>query len=45
MSFLVFFFRPVEQLLNETDVKVVVLSGQLDLIVDTPGDYGTASNI
>ncbi|XP_026283650.2 retinoid-inducible serine carboxypeptidase-like isoform X1 [Frankliniella occidentalis] len=35
------FMKPVtsivEQLLNETDVKVVVLSGQLDLIVDTPG--------
>ena len=27
----------VELLLNQTDLKVVVLTGQLDLIVDTPG--------
>ncbi|XP_017772123.1 PREDICTED: retinoid-inducible serine carboxypeptidase-like [Nicrophorus vespilloides] len=27
----------VEQLLNSTDIKVFVFSGQLDLIVDTPG--------
>ncbi|XP_076677080.1 retinoid-inducible serine carboxypeptidase [Andrena cerasifolii] len=35
------FMRPVidkvELLLNQTDLKVVVLTGQLDLIVDTPG--------
>ena len=27
----------VEQLLNQTDLKVVVLTGHMDLIVDTPG--------
>lgn len=26
-------------MLNQTDLKVVVLTGQLDLIVDTPGTY------
>ncbi|XP_076650148.1 retinoid-inducible serine carboxypeptidase [Halictus rubicundus] len=35
------FMKPVidkvELLLNQTDLKVVVLTGQLDLIVDTPG--------
>lgn len=35
------FMKPVvnivERLLSETDLKVVVFSGQLDLIVDTPG--------
>ncbi|XP_072743969.1 retinoid-inducible serine carboxypeptidase [Anoplolepis gracilipes] len=35
------FMKPVinivEQLLNETDLNVIVLNGQLDLIVDTPG--------
>lgn len=29
----------VERLLNETRVKVCVYTGQLDLIVDTPGTY------
>lgn len=27
----------VEKLLNETDIKVAVYNGQLDLIVNTPG--------
>ncbi|XP_029055382.1 retinoid-inducible serine carboxypeptidase-like isoform X2 [Osmia bicornis bicornis] len=35
------FMKPVidkvEQLLNQTDLKVVVLTGHMDLIVDTPG--------
>ncbi|XP_076248727.1 uncharacterized protein LOC143188395 [Calliopsis andreniformis] len=35
------FMKPVinivEQLLDQTNLKVIVLSGQLDLIVDTPG--------
>lgn len=35
------FMKPVtdivERLLNETDIKVAVYNGQLDLIVDTPG--------
>lgn len=34
---IIFFFIPVERVLNETDIKVAVFSGQLDLIVDTPG--------
>lgn len=28
----------VERLLSETDLKVVVFNGQLDLIVSTPGE-------
>lgn len=32
-----FFYRLVERLLSETDLKVVVFNGQLDLIVSTPG--------
>jgi len=28
----------VEQLLQETDLTVCVFTGQLDLIVDTPGE-------
>ncbi|KAK3930483.1 Retinoid-inducible serine carboxypeptidase, partial [Frankliniella fusca] len=43
------FMKPVtsivEQLLNETDVKVAVLSGQLDLIVDTPGTLAWAERL
>ncbi|XP_031840488.1 retinoid-inducible serine carboxypeptidase [Nomia melanderi] len=37
------FMKPVvdkvELLLNQTDLKVIVLTGQLDLIVDTPGTF------
>lgn len=33
----VYYFVTVENLLNKTDLEVMVFTGQLDLIVNTPG--------
>lgn len=35
----------VERLLSETDLKVVVFNGQLDLIVSTPGTLAWAERL
>lgn len=36
-------FFAVERLLDETDLRVFVYTGQLDLIVDTPGKRAASS--